>query len=186
MTWRNFLKIALLWTLCFLFRLFPFRVPNVEPILAAQMPLSRQSGAVSGFLFGFLSIFFFDVFTMRVGWWTLITALMYGFLGLLASRYLHSRSSRASYVTFAVVGTLLYDAVTGLTVGPLFFGQSLLLAALGQIPFTLAHLLGNVVFALTLSPLIGGWLGERRGSDIPNAIPQGLFVEVKNVYNKYV
>jgi hypothetical protein len=59
---------------------------------------------------------------------------------------------------YAVIATIVYDAVTGLTIGPLFFHQSFLVSLVGQIPFTLLHLLGNVSFAIVLSPVIERWL----------------------------
>ena len=49
-------------------------------------------------------------------------------------------------------------SVTGLTIGPLFFGQSFAEAAIGQLPFTAYHLLGNVAFGALLSPLILRWI----------------------------
>jgi len=63
-----------------------------------------------------------------------------------------------SYVLYAVVGTVLYDAVTGLSVGPLFYGQPFMDALKGQIPFTINHVLGNVFLALVLSPLVDKWI----------------------------
>jgi len=137
-----------------MFRLFPFRVPNVEPILAAQMPLAKRYGVFAGFFFGFFSIVLFDVVTIRVGPWTILTAVAYGALGLFASMYFRGKTSVKKYVGFAIVGTIFYDAVTGLTMGPFFFHQTFLSALSGQIPFTVYHLVGNVVFASTLSPYI--------------------------------
>lgn len=167
---RNLGTITFIWTLCFLFRLLPFRVPNVEPILAAQMPLAKNHGAVAGFFFGFVSIVLFDLFTMRVGPWTIVTATAYGLLGLFAATYFRGKSGVKHYVGFAIIATLFYDAVTGLTVAPLFFGQPFLAALAGQIPFTLYHLTGNVVFALTLSPLIDRLL-KRLPLTKPSLVP---------------
>lgn len=152
---------------CFLFRLFPLRIPNVEPILAAQMPLSKSGGAGFAFLFGAGSILLFDVFTGTVGMWTLITSLSYGTLGLLASFYFKTHSGVRHYTLFGVFGAVFYDALTGLTVGPLFFNQPFTAALAGQIPFTLYHIMGNVVFALTLSPLLEYLLVKERRRDIP-------------------
>lgn len=137
-----------------LFRFLPFRPPNVELILASQMPVAKIYGKLSGFLFGAFGVLAFDLLTGTLGPWSLITAPAYGVLGLIAGWYFRNRSGRRHYVYFAIVGTLFYDAVTGLTIGPLFFGQSFLLALLGQIPFTLMHLLGNTAFAFVLSPYL--------------------------------
>lgn len=151
-------KFAIAFLSCLLIRLIPFRPPNVEPILATQMPFSKHLGAWGGFLFAFLNIALFDAITGKVGLWTIITALSYGALGILSAYYFKHRSGVLHYVGFAVIGTLLYDAVTGLSIGPLFYGQPFMAALIGQIPFTLMHLLGNVSFAALLSPLIERWI----------------------------
>jgi uncharacterized membrane protein len=72
---------------CLLIRLIPFRPPNIEPILATQMPFSKAYGKIAGFLFAFLSMVLYDILTGKIGMWTFITASAYGFLGLWASIY---------------------------------------------------------------------------------------------------
>lgn len=152
---KNWLKFILGFVICFLVRLIPFRPPNIEPILATQMPFSRAYGAFAGFIFGFFSIFIFDIATGHLGIWSFITAGAYGVLGSFAALYFKkNKGSVWDYARFAILGTLFFDAATGLTIGPLFFGQSFLSALTGQISFTLLHLLGNVSFALILSPAI--------------------------------
>ena len=80
---------------------------------------------------------------------------MYGLLGVFSYFYFKNRESKAwNYFKFAMVGTIIYDAISGLGIGTLMFGQSLSEAAIGQIPFTLSHLAGNLVFAVVLSPLV--------------------------------
>lgn len=148
------IRVALVFGAVLLFRLLPFRPPNVELILASQMPVAKVYGKLFGFFFGTLSILVFDLLTGTFGFWSFITAPAYGILGFLAGWYLRKKSGRHHFVYFAIGGTLLYDAVTGLSIGPLFFGQTFFVALVGQIPFTLMHLLGNTAFALLLSPLI--------------------------------
>jgi len=151
------LKLISVFTVCFVFRLLPFRPPNVELILASQMPVAKQFGTLFAFLFGFLSIVLFDAFTGTLGPWSLITAPTYGLLGVGAVWYLKNREKTRYFVYFAIVGTLFYDVITGLLIGPLFFGQAIMAAALGQIPFTLMHLAGNVSLAFIWSPLLDKW-----------------------------
>jgi hypothetical protein len=86
-----------------------------------------------------------------------VTAFAYGILGLGASYYFEKRSGWKSYASYALMATIFYDAVTGLTIGPLFFHQSFMVSLVGQIPFTALHLLGNVSFAIVLSPVIERW-----------------------------
>ncbi len=152
---RNWPKFILAWTISILLRLIPFRPANIEPILAMQMPFAKRFGFSTAFMFAFLNIVLYDVITNKVGVWTIITASAYGSLALFSVWYFKNRKSTAvHYVINAVIATIIYDTVTGLTIGPLFFGQSFIAALLGQIPFTLYHLIGNVSFALVLSPIV--------------------------------
>lgn len=155
----SFLKYIIGWIAVFLIRLIPFRAPNIEPVMAALMPFSKRYGAIGAFVFGALSIALFDLFVGQVGQWTLITAVAYGITGIFSALFFRARpGTRRNYVVFAVAGTLFYDAVTGLSVGPLLFGQPFQEAFWGQIPFTLWHLLGNISFALVLSPALYQWV----------------------------
>lgn len=151
-------RTALVFGASLLFRFVPFRPPNVELVLASQMPVAKVYGKTAGFFFGVLSILAFDLLTGTLGSWSLVTASAYGLLGVFASWYLASRAGTRYFVYFAIAGTLFFDAVTGLTVGPLFFGQSFTAALLGQIPFTLMHLLGNIAFALVWSTFLMSFL----------------------------
>ncbi len=156
---EGWIKFLIGWVVVFLVRLLPFRPPNVEPILATIMPFSKRYKYLGGFLFGFLSIVLFDLAVQQVGLWTLITGIAYGLLGLGAYSFFKNRAASAkNFLVYGIVGTIAYDVVTGLSVGPLFFDQSLMEAFVGQIPFTLAHLAGTVFFALTLSPALYRWV----------------------------
>ena len=152
---KNYFKFSLALFLCLVVRLIPFRAPNVEPILATMMPFSKAYGAFVGFSFAVLSILLYDVATSTIGMQTFFTVGAYGILGLWATNYFKKhKGSRGDYVRFAILGTLFFDAFTGLTVGPIFFHQSFIQSFIGQIPFTALHLTGNVIFALILSPAI--------------------------------
>jgi len=142
-------------------RLIPFRAPNLEPMMALIMPISKKYGILMSFFFGFLSIVIYDSMTSGWGIWTLITGFSYGLVGIGATLYFKKRSGRRNYVIYAIVATILYDAITGLTIGPLFFNQTFAISLAGQIPFTIIHLLSNVSFAIVLSPVIEKWLVEK-------------------------
>ncbi len=160
---KNWLKYVLGFIVCLLIRLIPFRPPNIEPILATQMPFSRAYGMFAGFSFAFASMVLFDVISGKVGMWTFITAFAYGFLGLWAALYFKNKNNNTfGYIQFAVMGTLVYDAVTGLSIGPIFFGQPFMEALIGQIPFTALHLAGNIGFAMILSPLVYRFVIENK------------------------
>lgn len=152
---KNYIKYISIFIFCMFVRLLPFRPPNVEPIMATMMPFSKVYGKFLSFMFGFSSIILYDIITNKIGIWTLITGLAYGLLAIYAVSFFRKRKqNRINYVYFAIIGTIFYDIITGLTVGPLFFHQPFMAALIGQIPFTLLHLVGNISFAFFLSPII--------------------------------
>jgi energy-coupling factor transport system substrate-specific component len=157
----NRLKYTIAFLTVFLIRLIPFRAPNVEPLMAVVMPMSKKINGLSVFIFSFLSIFIFDLVTSGIGLWTLIAGLAYGLVGLGANYFFKNRSGWKNYALYAFVATIFYDALTGLTIGPLFFNQSLAISFFGQIPFTILHLLGNVSFAIVISPVIEKWFKRK-------------------------
>jgi|SRR3989338_4651746 len=162
-TSQNWFKYVVGFVACLLIRLIPFRPPNIEPILATQMPFSKSYGKTAGFLFAFFSIVLFDLIVQKIGAWTYITALAYGLLGVWVAVYLKDKKNSSwNYVKFAIMGTLAFDIVTGLSIGPLFFGQPFIQALTGQISFTAMHLLGNVSFAAILSPAIYTFVVENK------------------------
>ncbi len=172
---KNWFKFALGFVVCLLIRLIPFRPPNIEPIMATAMPFARAYGKMAGFFFAFGSMVLFDLIVGKVGVWTFITALAYGLVGLGAAVYFKNKKNTAwNYAKFAVISTVLFDAVTGLTIGPIFFGQPFIAAVIGQIPFTAMHLLGNILFALVLSPALYAFVIENKKLESPR-----LFINLK-------
>jgi len=154
---KNWLKYIIAFISVFALRIMPFRAPNVEPIMTIIMPFSKVYGGIMSFVFGALSIVLYDSFTSGLGIWTLVTALCYGAIGYGAQSFFRNRSGWKSYATYAIIATIFYDAITGLTIGPLFFHQSFMVSLTGQIPLTVLHLLSNVSFAIILSPVIEMW-----------------------------
>lgn len=153
----DWLKFVLGWIICFAIRFIPapFRPANLEPVMATTMPFSKQYGSLGGFAFGFLSIALFDLAVGRFGGWTIFTAAAYGLVGLFAGFYFKNRPSNSwNYLKFGIAATLAYDALTGLTIGPIFFGQTIASAFFGQIPFTAMHLAGNIFLSFFFSPAI--------------------------------
>lgn len=168
---KNWFKFVLGFIVCLLIRLIPFRPPNIEPIMAAVMPFSRAYGKVAGFSFAFGSMVLFDLIVGKVGIWTFITAIVYGLVGLGAAYYFKNKKNTAwNYAKFAVISTIFFDAVTGFTIGPIFFGQPFVAAVIGQIPFTALHLLGNVSLALVLSPVLYAFVIENKKFESPRLL----------------
>lgn len=159
MTIGSSIKYILGWLVIFAIRLIPFRPPNIEPILATMMPFSKKFGWLGTFMFGFLSIAIFDVITDKTGLWTVVTGVAYGLVGIGSYAYFKNRKSDAlNYVIYGIIGTIVYDALTGLTIGPIFWGQTFSSALIGQIPFTINHLIGNIILSALVSPAIYKWV----------------------------
>lgn len=153
------LKFIAAWALCTVIRLLPGRPPNFEPILATSMPFARRFGPIIGFLFGALNMAAFDLVTGKIGTWTIVTSITYGLIGAIAPLFFSKvKANIRGYVGFAIIGTLVFDGITGVLMGPLLFGGSFAQAFIGQVPFTLNHLLGAVVFSVLLSPLVDRWI----------------------------
>ncbi len=156
------IKFVIGWTAIFLFRLIPFRPPNFEPMLATVMPFSKRYGLVGSFLFGFLGIVFYDAVTSGWGSWTWVTAVCYGLLGVAAHYFFKNRAASVkNFLVFGIPATIVYDAIT-MMIGPIFQSQSFAVALAGQIPFTLMHLLGTVVFSVLLSPALYRWVVQNK------------------------
>lgn len=168
---KNWFKYIIGFVACILIRFIPFRPPNIEPILATQLPFAKAYGKLSGFFFGFFSIILYDTLTSKIGIWTIFTAIAYGLLGLWATHYFEKRKSTSlNYAKFAIYSTIVYDIVTGLTVGPMFFDQTFMQSLVGQVPFTILHLIGNVSFAFLLSPLIYKYVIENKKLEVKSLI----------------
>ncbi len=155
---RNSAKCILAFIFCVFVRVLP-RPPNVEPVMTASMPFAKEFGGYAGFLFAALSVIALDVVVGRVGYWTVYTSVAYGVVGYAAWWWLSNKKEAKGkdYLAFAFFATIFYDAVTALAFG-MQFGQSLEVTLIGQIPFTLYHLLGNLPMAYFLSPLLYKWI----------------------------
>jgi uncharacterized membrane protein len=140
------------------FRLIP-HPPNIEPIMSTMMPFSKKWGWVSGMAFSLLAILSFDILTGTLGIWSLVTASTYALLGIFAGLYLKNKENKIRYyVQFSIIATIVYDAITGIGIGMLFFNQTFLATFMGQIPFTLYHLSGNIILSIVVSPLLYKWV----------------------------
>ena len=155
---QNIIKyIICLLTVIFL-RLIP-HPPNVEPIMASMMPFAKKWGWLASAAFCFIAILSFDILTGTLGIWSLVTASTYALLGFFASLYFKNKENKIIYyVGFSFVATIIYDAITGIGLGMLFFHQSFMITFTGQIPFTLYHLGGNMILSSIVSPVLYKWV----------------------------
>lgn len=151
------LKFLLGLALCTALRLIPapWRPPNVEPVTASLMPYGKHMGPAAGFLFGFLSMLIFDFATSEVGMWTYVTGITFGVMGIASHFFLNNTKGHVwQYIVFAAIATIIYDFITGVLMGNLLFAMPMREAFIGQIPFSINHLIGNIVLSLVLTPLV--------------------------------
>ncbi|MDQ5901780.1 MAG: energy-coupling factor transport system substrate-specific component [Patescibacteria group bacterium] len=153
----NNIKILIVFVGCLLFRLLPLRAPNLEPIMASIMPISKKYALFTTFIFASSSMVLYDFITGYVGLWTWTTAVTYGLVGVGAYFFFRIHKGTVyNFVIFSFIGTIVFDVITGVLFAPLF-GVSMFDALMLQIPFTLIHLLGNIGFAVTVAPLLNKW-----------------------------
>ena len=139
-------------------RLIP-HPPNVEPIMSTMMPFSKKWGWLSGMTFCLLSVLLFDTLSGTLGIWSLMTAGTYALIGASSGLYFKNREGRIrNYVKFSILATILYDAITGIGTGMLFFNQTFLTTFMGQVPFTIYHLTGNILLSIIVSPALYKWV----------------------------
>lgn len=126
--------------------------------MGTMMPFSKRFGPLAGGLFAAGSMVLYDLVT-SYGRWTWTTALVYGAVSVWAGYFFKNReASRGNFVGFAIMGTLVFDALTGPIIPSLFGDGNFTALTIAQIPFTLSHLAGNVLFAAILSPVIMKYL----------------------------
>ena len=149
------LKYLLSILFCNAYRLLRI-IPNNDPIMGCMLPFSKQGRWWQGALFALVTMVSFDLITMKVGIWTAATGLTYAGLGLMF-HLIYKRVGKVRlkhYLGSGVLGVLVFDFVTGVLLGPAMFGMSFAQAFVGQIPFTLIHLVTVTGFVLIITPVL--------------------------------
>ena len=90
---------------------------------------------------------------LSVGMWTLAGAITWGIVGALFAMQ-KPDGSPLNFAKLGVAGTLIFDAVTGPIASTLIWGMPFSDALVGQVPFTLKHLLGIAAVSIVLAPLL--------------------------------
>lgn len=88
-----------------------------------------------------------------VGLWTLTGAITWGMVGVLFSVH-RPDGSPLGFMRLSVLGTIIFDGITGVILSPILWGMPLEDAFMGQIPFTIKHLLGITALAVIFAPLL--------------------------------
>jgi len=174
----NLVILALGLGICTMLRLARF-FPNNDPIMAVTLPYAKR-GRVAAFVFPALAMVLFDLLSRRVGIWTLVTAGTYGLIGLgfsclYSKRAAHGRGvGRGTFFVSGIIGVLIFDFVTGPVMSSALFHMTFAQAFVGQVPFTLKHLVSVSLYAIVVSPLLDWALTnvERGEGAIRNWIAQ--------------
>jgi len=148
-------KYALSILFCNAYRLLRF-IPNNDPIMGCMLPFSKQGKWWQGALFAFLTMASFDLITMKAGVWTIVTAGTYAALGLMFY-FAYKKIKQVKlkhYLASGVIGVLIFDFITGPIMSSWLFKISFEAAFIGQIPFTVMHLLTATGFILIITPLL--------------------------------
>ena len=146
---KSFLSRVVLANALRLFRIFP----NNDPIMGFMLPEARKSMLKSA-LFAFVTMIIFDIITMQVGVWTIVTASVYALFAIGVSFFFKKiKTAKISYYLGAVtIGILIFDIITGPIMSSMLFNQSLMLTIIGQIPFTLMHLVSGLTWVAVIAP----------------------------------
>ncbi|MFH0955521.1 MAG: hypothetical protein V1777_05440 [Candidatus Micrarchaeota archaeon] len=130
--------------------------PNNDPIMGFALPIARNQKWWQAFLFPALAMACFDVLTAKVGPWTVITAVLYGTIGVMFHFYFRKKTKvgLGTYAKLSVVGVLAFDFFTGPIMTSYLFKIPFSVALIGQIPFTLLHLASAVTITVLLAPVL--------------------------------
>ncbi|NQU99006.1 hypothetical protein HQ533_06100 [Candidatus Woesearchaeota archaeon] len=123
-------------------------LPSAEPITFFALLAGWLFGKKKGFLVGAGALLTSNFFVFGGhGPWTLFQAAGFGMAGFLGG-FLRKKSGYVSTVLIAIAATLVFELVLNFSSMLIFpFGFMVFITAL---PFTLIHLVSNVVFAMGL------------------------------------
>lgn len=121
-------------------------LPSVEPLtffaLLAGWLFGKKKGAVTGASSLYLSNFF--VFGGH-GPWTIFQAIGFGAAGFFGG-FLRKKATVFEAITIAVIATLVFEIVVNIG-SVVIFPLSIFSLFLTALPFTLVHLISNIIFA---------------------------------------
>ena len=136
-------------------------VPSAEPLTFFAILAGWLFGRNKGFLAGASSLYISNFFMFGgQGPWTPFQALGFGIAGWLGG-LLRKKASYLEIVTITIVGTLIFEIIMN-SFTPLMIGTSIFIAFALALPFTIIHLVSNLIFSLAL-PSAKKFVEERGG-----------------------
>jgi hypothetical protein len=174
---------------------------NLNLIFGIQLLLAQFFGPIALGLWSAVNILANDLLANNLGAWSLVTSFSYFLVSFLTKIFIsthkfkligHKNYSFINYLIFTVFVTLIYDLITAST-GPLLFQQAWSNMLVGQIPFTLVHIISNYAstsliygFYFTLRvQLIPSWIEGKNKSSWKKLVSWLWFVSTK-LGSKYV
>ncbi len=141
------LKYISFWLLsasfCLLFK-YSLNLPgNIDLIWGIQLLLAQIFGPIALGLWSATTILGGDLLADNWGTWSIVTSISYFLVSCLTSALVKTKNySFINSLIFTVLVTIFYDLLTAST-GPLFFEQAWLVMLIGQVPFSLVHMVSN-------------------------------------------
>lgn len=132
---------------CLLFK-YSLNLPgNLDLVWGMQLLLAQIFGPIALGLWSATTILGGDLLADNWGAWSIITSISYFLVSCLTSALVKTKNySFINSLIFTVLVTIFYDLLTAST-GPLFFEQAWLVMLIGQVPFSLVHMVSNCASA---------------------------------------
>jgi energy-coupling factor transport system substrate-specific component len=139
-------------------------VPSAEPLTFFAILAGWLFGRNKGFIVGASSLYISNFLVMGgQGPWTPFQALGFGIAGWVGG-LLRKNASIFEIVTISVIGTLIFELIINSATPLMLGGASIFTAFALAIPFTLVHLVSNLLFAFGLKPA-KKYIEEKGGFD---------------------
>jgi len=135
--------------------------PNIEMLMPFVLAAGLAGGPLYGLALGGCVRGLYDVYQGWAGPWTLLTAPSYAVVGLVVgfAGLRWKVRSRTGMMALAGAATLVYDVLTMALFG-LWMGMPLQVLVVGQVPFSIMHVAGNMLFCFLLAPTLTGAVRE--------------------------
>lgn len=164
------IKCILGWLICFAIILVPlqpysifiggFPLGDAHPMIAILMPFAEKLGVLGSAIYTLIySISFFAIWRPDLPNWIFVQGFAYAVVLALAALLLKKNKVKIlGYVLYAFIGSILFDIIYRVPVGPLQYGQPILSALKEQMPYTFMRAIINTIYALILSFPIYRWI----------------------------
>jgi hypothetical protein len=142
--------LATTWMIAFSIRLICIPACGIDPFPALFFVNRQQFTLGRMALFMLTQFLLFDYLMGAVGIWTLLVPLTYIAIEWSFSKSISTLPRTLSLGMYYTILCVLSCDIVGLTIGPFFFGQPILDAVLGQIPFTIDHIARSCLFTFMM------------------------------------